>query len=309
MLKKLNWILKKNQKRYGVELKYCYSYKTGISTVDMARHHVWKRIVLRFDIKDFFGSITPRHFEISAHELLKERGIDANKRVPWKIIENVGEFIKRMSDVCFIEWKLPVWSPSSPYISNIVWKYFIDNQIVQLLKLNWYFHPSNCFRYTRYADDLVFSTKWRINKKNLERDLSEILRAWTFTLNKKKTLIMHSGKRQSVLWLNVNGTRPTIPSEFRKRLRLCLHMIEREILWIPEIIKKWDAEPTEKLFDLNPRRASEKQFAHKILWYVSYAWMVEWEKNNTLIQKYPRAMEILRKAIWANTETENEASS
>lgn len=40
MLKKLNWILKKNQKRYGVELKYCYSYKTGISTVDMARHHV-----------------------------------------------------------------------------------------------------------------------------------------------------------------------------------------------------------------------------------------------------------------------------
>lgn len=289
-------------------MKYCYSYRRGTSTVDMARHHSWKRIILRFDLKNFFWNISPEHFELSIRQLLSERNIDLKKKINWDGAENIEQFIGKMVELCFKDGKLPVGAPSSPYISNIVGKYFIDNQIIQFLKINWYFNPSNDFKYTRYADDLIFSTNWKINKKILERWVSWILQMWKFSLNKKKTLIMHSWKRQAVLWLTVNGTKPTLPRMLIQRLRLCLHMLENIPLRIPEIVNNWNLEPDKRLFHFKEKTITESMFAYKILWYVSYYWMIDSEKMNALLWKYPGAIKELRTAIWARTETEKEVS-
>ncbi|RKD29431.1 reverse transcriptase family protein [Lacrimispora algidixylanolytica] len=177
----------------GFELSSCASaYCKGTSVLKNASIHTGKRLVLKLDIEDFFGSIT---FPMVLN------GAFSSKYFP----PTVGTLLTALC--CYHDY-LPQGAPSSPVISNLVMKPFDDYMKVWCEEKN--------ISYTRYCDDMTFSGDFQpghvINK------VSGFLDAMGFALNREKTKILSSGRRQTVTGIVVNE-RPHVSPDYRRRLR------------------------------------------------------------------------------------------
>lgn len=135
-----------------------YAYVRGRNIKDNALQHVHSHYLLKMDFSNFFPSITPELL----FSKLSGRGVELN------------EIDKKI--VCgLLFWKpkrrgqlvLSIGAPSSPLISNFVMKDF-DERIT-----------AECERreivYTRYADDLTFSTKEKDHLFEIPRRVKKIL--------------------------------------------------------------------------------------------------------------------------------------
>ena len=95
--------------------------------------------------------------------------------------------------------RLPQGAPSSPIISNLICQ-VLDMHLLKIAK-------KYRLDYTRYADDLTFSTNNRVFLDSYEDFIKEttalILKAG-FTVNKKKTRLIYRDSRQEVTGLVVN---------------------------------------------------------------------------------------------------------
>lgn len=100
-----------------------------------AAQHCGKKFVLNIDIKDFFPSITQKRI----------RGVLMSP--PYLLTNKIATII---SHLCCNEGKLPQGAPTSPILSNIVCGR-LDSELRLLAK------KYRCF-YTRYADDITFSS-------------------------------------------------------------------------------------------------------------------------------------------------------
>lgn len=118
---------------------------------------------------------------------------------------------------------LPQGAPTSPLLSNLVMTN-IDEVIQQASKLAG-------LTYTRYSDDLTFSTR----NKNFTRkqgrafihEINKVLSANGFRPQHRKTLIVPPGARKIVLGLQVDGETPRLRREFKDNLRQHLHYLEK----------------------------------------------------------------------------------
>jgi len=88
--------------------------------------------------------------------------------------------------------------------------------------------------YTRYADDIVFSSHQltRAEALQLIRETSRIFGRYGFTRNKQKTHIASPGARRIVTGLLVDGDAPRLPRAFREKLEL--HLFHAETKGIRE---------------------------------------------------------------------------
>lgn len=176
------------------------------SIITNAMMHVGQRHVLNIDLKDFFGSfnfgrvrgffIKNAHFQLDPH------------------IATV------MAQIACFDNKLPQGSPCSPVITNLI-AHSLDIRLASLAK------KYKC-TYTRYADDITFSTRQAefpaglmmqdANGYVLGRKLrSEIERAG-FYINGDKTRIQYKDSRQEVTGLIVNK-KPNIRKEYWRLVR------------------------------------------------------------------------------------------
>ncbi|WP_084679007.1 reverse transcriptase family protein [Flavobacterium reichenbachii] len=118
------------------------------------------------------------------------------------------------------ERKLPQGSPASPAISNMI-VYKLDKKINGLAKkLN--------FSYTRYADDMSFSTNEE-NSKNVSRLLyftKKIIESEGFVIHPDKVHVMRKGMQQKVTGVVVNKKLNVDRMQLRK-FRAVLHNIEK----------------------------------------------------------------------------------
>jgi len=83
-------------------------------------------------------------------------------------------------------------------------------------------------RYTRYADDLVFSAKKPHDLASLEAFKSLILRELSsagFSANRRKTVIRGPGTRRIVLGVLVDGPLPRLAREYKDRIRQHLYYL------------------------------------------------------------------------------------
>jgi RNA-directed DNA polymerase len=162
------------------------------------------------DLKDFFPSITFR----------RVRGLFEAK--PYQLDHSVATVLAR---ICCHKNSLPQGAPTSPIISNMICAR-MDSQLRQLAVRH------RC-AYTRYADDLTFSTSTR----NFPEALAEIVSTETgnklkigvennhkiklngFEINQQKTRLQTSDKRQVVTGLTVNRfpKRKGLTHTFRKK--------------------------------------------------------------------------------------------
>ena len=142
----------------------------GSSYVDFLEEHVGHEFFLRLDIKDFFGSISNQLLEDSLAPFLEE------------------ESKKDVIELCTIDSKVPQGFLVSPVISNIVFRR-IDQRIRKYCR---YYNKEmdRTIFYTRYADDMLFSSNGFDFKenKNFKGMILHILEENGFTCNERKTI-------------------------------------------------------------------------------------------------------------------------
>lgn len=171
-------------------LSHGFSRKKSIIT--NAERHRNRKIILNTDIEDFFGSF---NFGRVRGFFLKNRN--------FSLSENIATTIAQIA--CYNN-ALPQGSPCSPVISNLIC-HSMDVRLAKLAK-------RHSLYYTRYADDLTFST----NKRTLPSEIAiengsryeigsvfqrEIHRSG-FSINHNKTRVNFKDSRQVVTGLTVN---------------------------------------------------------------------------------------------------------
>lgn len=191
------WVLGHILKR-GKPHRCAKAFIKGLSIVDNARPHKNRKVVTRIDLKDFFPSITYKQVR--------------------KEFERFGypyHVALVLANLCTLNGVLPQGAPTSPALSNLVCKR-LDRRFAGLGR-------KMRFRYTRYADDLVFSSNNPLFPK-LIPFLKEIVQQEGLTVNEKKLTVMRSGARQQVTGLVVNK-KVAIPRERRRWLRAVAHRL------------------------------------------------------------------------------------
>lgn len=190
------------------------------SIITNAQPHMGKDIVINVDLKDFFPGIDYKRVKGLFHKF----GYSEQMSTIFAIICTQAETeTVEMDGVTYYIQKgkrfLPQGSPASPAISNLI-AYRLDKKVQGLAsKLN--------FTYTRYADDLSFSTSGD-NEKNvtsLLHFLRKIIQSEGLSINPEKTHIMRKGGLQKVTGIVVNR-KLNVERTLLRKFRALLHNIE-----------------------------------------------------------------------------------
>ncbi len=193
-------------------------YVSGESFLTNAKYHERSKWLLNIDIEDFFGSITfPR-----------VRGLFLSEYFGFNQV--VATCLAR---ICTFQNSLPQGAKTSPVLSNII-AYHIDRRLIMLAK-------SNKVRFTRYADDITFSStifpvstafvkSWEpvsgARSVELSRQLLDVFRQANFEIKASKTRLQLKDERQVVTGLVVNK-RANIRRSQISNLRMKIHSINK----------------------------------------------------------------------------------
>lgn len=187
-----------------------------------AAAHRNNRYFLKLDFKDFFPSIKFTDFESFLKEWHKNN-------TPSFTVDELLEIVRR---ACFyLGDSLPIGYPTSPIISNIV-MYEFDSQITSLLSEKDIY--GKCV-YTRYADDLTFSTDLKGACKKIKFLVSKQLGSMisqNLKLNHRKTrLVSSSGGSSFITGLRVcHDGHITIHRKYKDRIRLLISLYQKGVL-------------------------------------------------------------------------------
>lgn len=181
-----------------------YAYKKGSSIKENAEIHLSTKYLLKMDFSNFFPSITPRLF----FSKLKQANINLNENDEL-ILENFLFLKSRRNS----NLRLSIGAPSSPLISNFV-MYFWDVEIQNICS-------NKGINYTRYADDLTFST----NNKNILFEIPELLQTilpkyslGKLRINNDKTVFSSKGHNRHVTGITLSNDNKLSLGRERKRI-------------------------------------------------------------------------------------------
>ena len=193
-----------------------------------AEAHRNRRNVVNLDLKDFFPSIT----ENRIRGVLRSLGVD----------HRVSEIVARL---CCYNEHLPQGAPTSPVLSNMIC-YRLDTNLLQVAK-------AARAIYTRYADDITFSTfqppaglfeatippSGRFAPEALAAKLLAAVTANGFTINPDKAHYADRHARRIVTGLKINEL-INLDRRFVRNVRAALHSVE--MLGITDAQAKFQAE-------------------------------------------------------------------
>lgn len=182
-----------------------HGFEKNKSIITNAMQHRNKKFILNIDLENFFDSF---NFGRVRGFFIKDRNFATSPEIATMIAQ-----------IACYQGKLPQGAPSSPIITNLITR-ILDYRIVKIAK-------KYRFTYTRYADDMTFSTNRDLfsNKlqayNELDRFLEEVEAAILssgFKINKKKTRLSNAQQRQEVTGLVVNR-KISVKREFVKNTR------------------------------------------------------------------------------------------
>ncbi|MEH1776910.1 reverse transcriptase domain-containing protein [Nostoc sp.] len=190
-------------------------FVTGKSIVTNAKQHLRQRYVLNIDIKDFFSSIN----------FGRVRGLLMAS--PYNCTEEIATVL---AQICCHENKLPQGAPTSPIVSNMI-SARLDSQLQRLAK------KYHCI-YTRYADDITFSTSrpkfpghlaWfseEAEKLIISDDLKKTIEDNGFIVNESKSRLYSKYRHQEVTGITVNK-KLNVKRKYIRQIRAMLHAWEK----------------------------------------------------------------------------------
>jgi retron-type reverse transcriptase len=194
---------------------YAMGFIKERSVVTNASVHVGKNYVFNIDLKDFFPSI-------------EEARICARLQVaPFNFTYEVASTIAGLVTMKVesskkdpkgnIKYVLPQGSPVSPILTNIICDR-LDRRLAGLAKR---FRLS----YTRYADDITFSSMHNVYQEGSEFriELKRIIEDQSFEINDDKTRLQKKGVRQEVTGITVND-KNNVSKKYVRELRNILYI-------------------------------------------------------------------------------------
>lgn len=192
------------------------AYRAGLSIADHARPHAQGRYLLKLDFKDFFPSIK---WPTLAYRLAQDT--EYSEVELWML----GNLLCRKAKSSGV-LQLSIGAPSSPHVSNYVLHEF-DSRLTD-------FCVRCSVRYSRYADDLAFSTNTpgalNIVEKEVRRLLGE-LEYLGLRLNEEKSVNVSTKARRTLVGLILsNDGRASIGRDAKRELRLAMHHAARGVL-------------------------------------------------------------------------------
>ncbi|KKP40245.1 MAG: RNA-directed DNA polymerase, RNA-directed DNA polymerase [Candidatus Peregrinibacteria bacterium GW2011_GWC2_33_13] len=198
--------------------KFCsHGFEKGKSIVTNAKFHTNKKYIFKIDLKDFFPSITFAR----VYGVFCSPPFNFNKDISI-LLAHLCIYQETLSSDS--EGELPQGAPTSPIISNLICR-SLDNDLFKLSK------KYKC-NYTRYADDITFSTNLSVFPKELYdnsqigTELNKIIIKHQFQINESKVRLVSNKRRQIVTGIVVNKKTNTKQS-YIKNIRTMLHNWEK----------------------------------------------------------------------------------
>jgi RNA-directed DNA polymerase len=153
---------------------------------------------LNIDLKDFFSSISARQVKT----LFESEYFNFNEQIS-----------TALTLLTTYKGLLPTGAPTSPAISNFICK-SLDQDIKSFSSLK-------TLTYTRYADDLTFSSDQPITNDDI-LDIINLIKNNGFAVNEKKLRLKTSNRKQTVTGLTVNE-KVNVDRKLLKKIRAMLH--------------------------------------------------------------------------------------
>lgn len=166
--------------------------KNGLK--ENAERHKKNIFLLEMDITNFFGTITEQQV--------------------YRLFCNIGYNSKVagiLASLCTYKNCLPQGAVTSPYIANLVC-YHMDARI------NGYCSRKDIV-YTRYADDLTFSSNNRKLLNKVEKFIKYIVEDEGFVINEKKTRYLSNDVKKTVMGITINDDSIHVDKKFKRNLR------------------------------------------------------------------------------------------
>lgn len=193
------------------------AYISDRGIVYNAKNHIHKKYVLNIDLKDFFPSIN----------FGRVRAMFMS--YPFELPSNVSSVL---AQICCYNRTLPQGAPTSPIISNILCAKMDTN----------FFHfarKKGCV-YSRYADDITFSThsdrfpnaiaafEWHEDRIGISLGayVTDVVVTNGFKINENKITLRRRGSRQVVTGIVVNE-KLNVKRSYIKNIRGALHALEK----------------------------------------------------------------------------------
>ena len=187
-------------------------FAEGRSVVDNAKMHVGHHYVFNIDLKDFFPSIP------------QARVWARLQLAPFKFSKEIANVIAGLC--CHIDTEtkrcvLPQGAATSPLLTNAICDQ-LDRRMRGVAK-------RFGLHYSRYADDMTFSSMHNVYQENSEFriEIKRIIEEQGFSMNEKKTRLLRDGERQEVTGLTVNSI-VNVSRKYISDLRWLLHIWETE---------------------------------------------------------------------------------
>ncbi len=212
ILKSLNYILECIYQPH----KAATGFVLNKSIVDNAKIHSGSNYVFNLDLKDFFHSFDVQRIK---------RGF---MKAPFNLNGDREPLAFYLASLCCheinvndeVKMLLPQGSPTSPTISNILCK-TLDHRLTGL---------ANRFgvRYSRYADDITFSSMHSVfHKSEFLAELKRIIEVnQELIINPKKTRLQKGCHKQEVTGLIVNE-KINVKKHYVKEIRMWLYYWEK----------------------------------------------------------------------------------
>lgn len=197
---------------------YAMGFAEGRSVVSNANIHKGQNYVFNIDLKDFFPSIEqPRVWK-------------RLQLTPFNFPEKIASLIAGMcsmketrayedgrQETFFV---LPQGAPTSPIITNMICD-TLDRRLAGLAK-------RFGLHYSRYADDITFSSMHHVYQKNGEfrKELRRIITDQHFIINDDKTRLQKKGDRQEVTGIIVSE-KLNVTQKYVRDIRNVLYIWDR----------------------------------------------------------------------------------
>lgn len=222
-----------------------------------ANVHVNKNFILNMDIENFFPSINFRRVK-TVLELS-----------PFNLKNDLEPISFLIANICIFNDSLPQGAPTSPILSNIITQK-LDRKLSKFCSVN-------NVKYSRYADDLTFSSNKKKFTTYFIENITKIINDENFNVNQNKTRIKNSMERQLVTGLIVNN-KVNVKREFLQTTRAMLNNWE-----------KGGFEYAKKTFEEHNKSDKKNNFQEVLLGRLSFIKMIKGKDSiqvQNLILKY-----------------------
>lgn len=174
---------------------FCY----GINGIkENAELHKTRLYLLEIDIKDFFNNIKRDR----VYTLFRRKGYCCS-------IAGI------LANICTFDGYLPQGGICSPILSNLVCN-SLDKRIIGLC-------DKRDIMYSRYADDMTFSSNEKSSLRRILPLIEKIIKEEGFELNKNKTRFLSPGSKKCITGITINGNNIKVSKALKRNLRVLIH--------------------------------------------------------------------------------------